>query len=150
MMKSRTQNRIVNQMLNDMWNNDYSMAARCMGQHHAESDTARPVWRPALDIVEREDDVNIRVNLPGLKSEDVTVEVEGNLLTITGDNTPETEDDTRYFLRERRVGAFKRKLRLPDTLDAEGISAAFDNGVLNLSIPRLPETQPKRINIEMA
>jgi HSP20 family protein len=115
------------------------------------SDTARPVLRPAMDVIERADGIVIYMDLPGLAPDDVTVEVEGDLLTISGESHGHEEaEGDRYQYRERRTGAFKRTLRLADTLDTGSISATFDNGVLSLSLPRRPETQPKRIPVNMA
>ncbi len=129
----------------DLWRYAGNDAARY------DSDTARPVLRPAMDVIEREDGIVIRMNLPGLSPDNVTVEVEGDLLTISGElgESAETEGE-RYHFRERYTGAFKRTLRLADTLDTGSITATFENGVLSLSLPKRPETQPKRIPVQMA
>lgn len=111
--------------------------------------TLEQVLRPAMDVVENENAVTIRVDLPGLSPENVNIEVEGNLLTIAGsvENNVEKEGE-RFHYRERRSGNFKRSLRLADTLDTENAEASFDNGVLNLTLPKRPESQPKRIKVE--
>lgn len=115
------------------------------------SDTARPVLRPAMDVIEHEDGLEIRLNLPGIAAEDVTVEVEDYVLTISGEISNEIdEENERYTYRERGYGAFKRSLRLADTVDVESIDATFDNGVLSLTLPKLPEAQPKQITVKKA
>lgn len=103
---------------------------------------------PALDVVENESNVTIRVDLPGIDPEHVNVEVEGDMLTISGEmgDTIEKEGE-RYHYRERSYGSFKRSLRLPDYVDAEAAEASFKNGVLNLSLPKREESKPHRIQI---
>ena len=116
-----------------------------------QTDTARPVLRPAMDVIENDADITIRLDLPGLSEDDVHVELEDHTLTISGEtgDTVEKEDD-RYHYRERYSGSFQRSLRLPDTLDAEKVDAHFENGVLNITLPKLPQAQPKRIEIKSA
>lgn len=149
----RTFNKMFDQMWNSMWDG---------ANARYNSETARPVLRPAMDVIEEEDAVVVRVDLPGLTPEDVAIEVDGDLLTISGnvedirDEAPEaddadTEDATdapRYAYRERRYGAFKRSLRLADTLDTANAAATFDNGVLTLMLPKREEAGPKRIAVQ--
>jgi HSP20 family protein len=114
-----------------------------------ESDTTRPFLRPAMDVVENDDNITIRVDLPGLSGDDVHVEMEDNTLTISGEigDTIEKEGD-RYHYRERYSGSFRRSLRLPNTVDANKVDASFENGVLNVVLPKLPQAQPKKIEIK--
>lgn len=126
----------------DFWNGQSSAYA---------SETARPVLRPALDVIESENAVDIRVDLPGLSPDALNVEVEGDLLTISGELASEIdEENERYHYRERRAGAFKRALRLSETVDAEHIEATYENGVLYLTLPKLPEAQPRQIKVKSA
>lgn len=112
---------------------------------------ARSLARPALDIVEHEDKFEIRVNLPGLAAEDVNVEVEDRVLTISGEIADAIDEETeRYTHRERYHGAFKRSLRLGDQVDVENIEASFENGVLTLALSIMPEAQPKQIAVQSA
>ena len=112
------------------------------------SDTTQPLFRPAMDLVEDENAYTVRLDLPGMDSDDVRVEIEDNTLTISGEmgDTVEQEGD-RYHYRERYTGAFQRSVRLPNTLDAEKIEANFENGVLNVVLPKRPEVQPRKIQI---
>lgn len=112
-------------------------------------DTARGFLRPAMDVIEAEDKVTVRVDLPGLSVDDVHVEVRDNTLTISGEigDTVEREGE-RYHFRERSYGAFQRSLRLPSTLDADKVEASFENGVLSVVLPKLPEAQPKQIKVK--
>jgi HSP20 family protein len=107
--------------------------------------------RPAMDVVENENEVVIRVDLPGLSPDDLNIQVDGDLLTISGEfATTDEQEGERYHYRERRAGEFKRSLRLSELIDTEHVSATFENGVLNLTLPKLPEAQPKRIKVQTA
>jgi HSP20 family protein len=83
-----------------------------------------------------------------MKPEDVRVEVENQTLTISGQTSDSVEKDgERYHYRERSYGSFQRSVRLPNTIDVEHIDANFENGVLSISLPKLPQAQPKQISI---
>lgn len=114
-----------------------------------DSDTRRPLLRPALDVVENDHEIAIRIDLPGIKQEDVKVELEDNMLTVSGEvgDTIEKDGD-RYHYRERSYGSFQRSLRLPGTVDTDKVDASFENGVLNIVLPKLPQAQPKQISIK--
>jgi len=79
----------------------------------------------------------------------VKVEIENETLTVSGElgDTVEREGD-RYHYRERRYGSFQRSVRLPNTVDTDKIDASFENGVLNVVLPKLPQAQPKQISIK--
>lgn len=137
--------RTLDQVVDNLWRSGWSNPARY------NTDTARPVLRPAMDVSQDETGVTIRVDLPGLAAEDVTVEVHDDLLTISGEiKAAEEREGERYHVRERCAGAFKRSLRLGELLDMERIEATFDNGVLTLALPMRPEAQPKRIEVRTA
>ena len=126
------------------WRNWYGWPER------AEGEQPRPVLRPAMDVIESADGYTVRVDLPGFAPNDVNVEVEDGILTIQSQVAEDdAQEGVRYHYRERRFGSIQRKLRLPDTVDADGIEAAFENGVLTLSLPLLPEIQPKKIKVEV-
>lgn len=100
----------------------------------------------ALDIIERGDVVEVQVELPGIDPESVTIEFDQGLLTIAAQ--PQQQDDTlRYTRRERYHGAYQRTLRVPDTYNVAQATAAFENGVLYLTLPKKPEAQPVRIPV---
>jgi HSP20 family protein len=83
------------------------------------------------------------------KAADVKVEVEDNILTVSGEvgDTVEKEGD-RYHYRERSYGAFQRSVRLPGSVDTDKVDATFENGVLNIVLPKLPQAQPKQIAVK--
>jgi len=105
-------------------------------------------WMPAMDLVEHEDYFELRADLPGVKEEDVSIEFEDNVLTVSGERKSESEERQEGFHRvERAFGAFSRTLTLPKGIDPESILAQFDNGVLEVRIPKPEESKPRRISI---
>ncbi|MBN1563583.1 MAG: Hsp20/alpha crystallin family protein [Anaerolineae bacterium] len=131
---------------NNVWRTRYNDALA-----HYNSDTARPVLRPAMDVIEREHELEVRLNLPGIAADEVNVEVEDHVLTISGEiNNAIDEETERYTYRERSYGAFQRSVRLGETVDVENIDATYLDGVLALTLPKLPEAQPRQIAVKKA
>ncbi|WP_372789812.1 Hsp20/alpha crystallin family protein [Paraconexibacter sp.] len=105
-------------------------------------------WVPAMDLVENGDHYLLTADLPGLSSDDVAIEVEDHVLTVSGERTHATENrEGRYLRVERASGSFRRSLTLPEGIDADGIGAAFDNGVLQITIPKPEQRKPRRVEI---
>lgn len=105
-------------------------------------------WVPALDIVEEGDRFLLHLDLPGMTDEDVEIELEDRVLRIAGERR-DTRDRSRDGFRrvERSFGRFERSLTLPRGVDPEAISATFDRGVLEVSVPKPEETKPRRIAV---
>ena len=103
-----------------------------------------------IDVTADEKQVVIQASLPGVKPEDVNVTIEDNRLTIEGQVNPveETEKE-RYVIRERHSGSFYRSLALPKDLQDDSVEARFENGVLTLTLPRVPEVKPQAKTIEI-
>ncbi len=107
-------------------------------------------WIPAMDLVETEDHFVRRADLPGLDQGDVKIEVQDNVLTVSGERKFEHEAKKDGFYRlERGSGAFSRSLTLPEGVDAEAIAAAFEKGVLEVRIPKPEERKPRRVEINV-
>jgi HSP20 family protein len=105
-------------------------------------------WMPAMDLVERGDHFVLKADLPGLGEEDVNIEVEDRVLTISGERKAEHEVDKDGFHRiERAFGTFSRSLTLPEGVNPEAVQATFDRGVLEVSIPKPEERKPRKITI---
>jgi HSP20 family protein len=105
-------------------------------------------WMPAMDLVETGDHFVLRADLPGLSEEDVNIEVEDRVLTISGERKAEHETTKEGYHRvERAFGAFSRSLTLPDGINAEAVSASFDRGVLEVRIPKPEQPKPRKISI---
>jgi HSP20 family protein len=105
-------------------------------------------WIPAMDLVETDDQFVLRADLPGLDQGDVTLEVQDDVLTLSGERRSEQEaKGDGYYRLERATGAFSRSLTLPDGVDAEAITASFDKGVLEVRIPKPEQKRPRRVAI---
>ena len=101
-----------------------------------------------MDLVETEDHFVLRADLPGMSEEDVKIEVEDRVLTISGERKAEHEETKEGYHRvERAFGAFSRSLTLPEGIDAEAVTATFDRGVLEIRIPKPEERKPRKISI---
>jgi len=114
------------------------------------SDGGSPVrrWVPPTDLTEDGDDMVMRLDLPGISEEDVAVEVEGNVLTVSGERRDEREkQDGEVFRLERSFGKFSRSFTIPEATDPDAIRGSFDRGVLELRIPKPAEQKPRRIEI---
>ena len=104
---------------------------------------------PAVDMYQTENEVVVKVTLPGLKPEDLQVSVTGDVLTLRGEIKQEKETDaSTYHLRERTYGAFSRSISLPAPVVVEKSKAEFENGVLNLTMSKAEEVRPKTITIK--
>ena len=105
-------------------------------------------WTPAMDLLETEDEFVLRADLPGLSESDVNIELEDNVLTVSGERKTEHEDKREGFYRmERAYGSFSRSLTLPKGIDPEAVTAGFDRGVLEVRVPKPEQRKPRRINI---
>jgi HSP20 family protein len=105
-------------------------------------------WIPAMDLVETGDHFVLKADLPGMKESDVNIEIEKNVLTVSGERKAELEEKHEgYYRLERSTGAFSRSLTLPEGIEADAVTAAFDNGVLEVRIPKPAEIKPQRVQI---
>ena len=103
---------------------------------------------PGNDLTEAEHHYVLKADLPGVNDEDVSIEVENGLLTISGERKPERERTDRGFYRlERAFGRFQRQLTMPEGIDPDGVSADFDRGVLSVRIPKPEQVKPRRVSI---
>ena len=107
-------------------------------------------WHPAMDLVESDDHFLLRADLPGVSENDVKVELEDNVLTISGERRHEEETKSGGFLRiERAAGVFSRSLTLPEGVNPDAVQASFDKGVLEVRIPKPEERKPRRVAISV-
>jgi HSP20 family protein len=103
---------------------------------------------PAMDLVETEQHFVLRADLPGLTESDVNIELEDNVLTVSGERASEKREEREgYYRIERASGRFARSLTLPDGVDAESIEASFSNGVLEVRVPKPQERKPQKVAI---
>jgi HSP20 family protein len=114
----------------------------------AARNAAERRWIPAMDLVETNDHLVLRADLPGLEREDIDLEVKDNVLTIAGERRAEHKENGEGFHRvERSFGRFSRSLDLPAGIDADSVEAGFERGVLEVRIPKPEERKPTRIEI---
>jgi HSP20 family protein len=106
-------------------------------------------WIPAMDLVETEDHLVLRADLPGVDRDDVEIEVKDGVLTVSGERRAEHEEKREGFHRvERSFGRFSRSLELPQGVAADSVRASFERGVLEVRMPKPEERKPTRIEIE--
>lgn len=111
----------------------------------------RSDWVPAVDIIEEKDHFLLRADVPGVNAEDIDVSMDAAVLTVSGVRHPETRGEKTELRRaERSKGHFLRSFTLPETARPDGISAKSSNGILEISIPKQPEIQARRITVEAA
>jgi HSP20 family protein len=127
-------NRLFNAAVGDMPNGGTTGSARR--------------WVPAMDLLETDDDFVLRADLPGMSESDVNIELEDNVLTLSGERKAEHEEKSEGFYRvERASGSFSRSLTLPKGVDPEAVDASFDRGVLEVRIPKPEQRKPRKITI---
>jgi HSP20 family protein len=107
-------------------------------------------WIPAMDVVETGSHFVLRADLPGVPENEVKIEIEDNVLTISGERKSEHEEQGEgYYRVERSFGSFARSLTLPEGVDADGIQASFDSGVLEVQIPKPEQHKPRKVQISV-
>ena len=100
-----------------------------------------------LDVVRHENDVTLRLDVPGIDREQIEVTVDRGILTISGKRHEERAENDKFFVRERRMGTFTRRMRLPENLNADAVEASYNNGVLEVRIPVLEQAKPRKIEV---
>lgn len=102
-------------------------------------------WTPPIEMIEKEDKFIVKAELPGMKKEEIDISVVGDTLTIKGERKAETEiKEEDYYCCERCYGSFFRSITMPATVDAKKIKATYEDGVLEVSLPKAPEVKPKK------
>ena len=102
-----------------------------------------------MDVIEGKDAFSIIAELPGIAREDVKINVEKDVLTISGERKRPADDDNKILWSERFFGTFKRSYKIDDTIDTEKITASFDHGLLKLTLPVKEEIKPKHIEVKV-
>ena len=107
-------------------------------------------WAPAVDVLQRDGDLVVRAELPGVRPEDVDITLQNRVLTISGERREEQEEQRGgYYVRERRHGSFSRSMTLPEGVDEDRVRARYENGVLEITIEGAAATRgPRRIQVE--
>jgi HSP20 family protein len=98
-------------------------------------------WRPSVDVIDADNQYVLEVDLPGVDPKGVEVELEQGVLLIKGERAASHGDQVAYTHRERRAGKFERSFRVPEAVDADGITAKFDKGVLEIRVPKVERSR---------
>jgi HSP20 family protein len=115
----------------------------------SEPRSSRP-WSPAVDILETENDLVLKADLPEVQSNDIDIQVENQTLTIKGERKfDHDESSTGYHRIERSYGTFVRSFTVPSTVDTEKVSADYKNGVLTLKLPKKETAKPRQVKVEV-
>ena len=112
--------------------------------------TLRDGWSaPAIDMYQTDDEVVVKASLPGVKADEVQINITGEVLTLKGETRQvEEKKDKAWHMREQRWGAFERAIALPTEVVADKAKAEFENGILTIFLPKAEEVKPKIINIK--
>ena len=133
----------MNRLFNTFFDSPSNSAGPVNGGGHRR-------WLPAMDLLETDSDFVLRADLPGLSEQDVNIELEDNVLTISGERKAEHEERKEgYYRVERASGSFSRSLTLPEGIDADAVQASFDSGVLEVRIPKPEERKPRKVSISV-
>lgn len=101
-----------------------------------------------IDVIEKQDKYLLKVELPGVKDEDINLSISGNILTIEGEKQTESEVQKKdYYYSESSYGSFARSVTIPSTVDVNKIDASCDKGILSITLPKTPEIKPKKIPV---
>ena len=121
------------------------------GLSAASSDLCQRDWAPAMDIFEKDDEINLKAELPGLSKEDISISIENNTLMLSGEKKKENEvSENNYHRVERSYGRFQRRFSLPSTVDPGKVNANFKDGILSISLAKKEEAKPKTIEIAVS
>jgi HSP20 family protein len=134
--------------IQDEMNQLFGQALGQGGRTATRGEAATRTWAPALDIAERNDAYVVTVEVPGIKPEELEITLENGALTISGERRFESETTEKQYHRvERRYGAFRRSITLPDRVRADAIEASFEDGLLQVVVPKAEEAKPRRIEV---
>jgi HSP20 family protein len=123
------------------------LVSRAFGEDVGGWPTDRIV--PSLDLAETDSNVEVRMDIPGMEAKDIDIQVNGNLLTISGERKEEREEKGKTFHRiERRVGSFSRSLTLPCQVKEDAVDAQYKNGLLTVKLPKTEEAKSKKITVK--
>jgi HSP20 family protein len=120
------------------------------GQRSRPAAVPERTWAPAVDVYETKDDLVVTVELPGIKEKDVQLSIVGDVLTLRGQRSPNTEiREENYHRVERWSGAFARHLQLPIPVQTDKVRATYRDGVLDIRLPKVEAVKPREIKIEV-
>jgi len=111
------------------------------------SERDRP-WAPPIEMMEKEDRFIVKAELPGVRKEDIDLQLTGDTLNIKGERKAESEvKEENYYCCEHSYGSFFRSITIPSSVDAKKIEASYNDGILEVTLPKAPEAKPKKIEV---
>lgn len=116
-------------------------------EHKAENSVAGKFYMPQTDIIESQNAFMVKMDMPGVGKDNVTIKLENNVLEVEGAINPKTYANLRPLYTEYNIGHYTRKFQFSNDLDREQISAKMEDGVLTLTLPKRPEVAPKQIHV---
>jgi len=120
-----------------------------LGDQKAESGTSR-LWAPLVDVAEDDEKIVVKAELPGMKREDIDVEMNGDTLTIKGERKFESEEKKENYIRvERAYGTFQRSFTIGVPVQTAKVKASYKDGVLEVAVPKAEEVKPKKIDVKV-
>jgi HSP20 family protein len=112
-------------------------------------DGSSAVWAPQTDLVETDENFQLRLDVPGMSKEDIDISLQNGTLTVSGERTSERTDEGEDYVRvERAFGTFHRTFTLPDAVDHDNIEATYEDGVLSIHVPKTEESTRRQIEIQ--
>ena len=126
----------------DPFTRDFQRQFDRMARHALGQNAAMP-----LDVVRHDSDVTLRLDVPGVDPDSIEVTVDRGVLSVSVKRQEERTENDKFFVRERTMGTFTRRLRLPENLNAEAVEASYDHGVLEVRIPVLEQAKPRKIEV---
>lgn len=115
----------------------------------AENAQSAPLFTPQVDILERSDELQLLVDMPGVAADSIDIEFDDGTLSVRGKVTPREGTDRQYLLREYDVGDFLRTFKVSETVDSERIAAEYRHGVLRLHLPKVAPPEPRKISVHV-
>ncbi len=144
---TRTRNRNLSGLQNEI----DRVFDRFFPSREQDQDDSSPqaVWRPRMDLIETEEAYRLHLDMPGMSTDDIKISYQDNELVVSGERTSKRADEGEEFVRvERSFGQFRRAFTLPRTVDADSISATYENGVLTVTVPKTETVKPRQIEIQ--
>lgn len=128
-----------------------SVAEGMTGSPNGSGEEGAPrLWAPAVDVVETEREIVLHAELPGMRKEDIDIQITGDTLTLRGERQRADMQRSENFHRiERQYGAFGRTFEIETPIDASKVSASYENGVLTITLPKREEVRPRQIEIQV-
>jgi len=124
---------------------------RLMGEAalHGEAEAREDSWSPRVDVAESRENISVIVEVPGMSREDLSLVIEDNVLTLSGEKTQQHEEGLRYHRLERVFGPFRRTFSLPASIETSAVKAVYKEGVLAITLPKAEADRPKEIAVSV-